>query len=229
MARKIELLECLEDLGVTEFKKFKWYLQHIQFLKPIPSIPKSQLENSDLTDTVDLMVQTYTHQYVEIARMVLQRMKRKDLVDRLSKTAPKAAGEVAPRDPYNHVVVCGYDVVEVPPKNTLTCDGAENQLIKPTGKQLLCSNCPPPTHSCDTPVVAKPGATEAIMDSSSNNLLFSVSAEDTSGREKEGDYPIHPCDAPSMNAQSEGNILFQKVQAETLPFFFFFFSFLLNL
>uniref|UniRef100_A0A3P9P6Q3 Pyrin domain-containing protein n=1 Tax=Poecilia reticulata TaxID=8081 RepID=A0A3P9P6Q3_POERE len=82
--RAIELLESLEDLGDKEFKKFKWYLQQAEFLKAIPSIPKCQLESSDREDTVDLMVQTYSRRCVEVARMVLQRMNRNDLAEKLS-------------------------------------------------------------------------------------------------------------------------------------------------
>uniref|UniRef100_A0A3B5R7B2 Pyrin domain-containing protein n=1 Tax=Xiphophorus maculatus TaxID=8083 RepID=A0A3B5R7B2_XIPMA len=84
MAGAIELLESLEDLGDREFKKFKWYLQQAEFLKTIPSIPKYQLESSDREDTVDLMVQTYSRQCVEVARMVLRRMNRNDLAEKLS-------------------------------------------------------------------------------------------------------------------------------------------------
>uniref|UniRef100_A0A3B3YHB1 Pyrin domain-containing protein n=1 Tax=Poecilia mexicana TaxID=48701 RepID=A0A3B3YHB1_9TELE len=79
-----DLLESLEDLGDKEFKKFKWYLQQAEFLKAIPSIPKCQLESSDRPDTVDLMVQTYSRRCVEVARMVLQRMNRNDLAEKLS-------------------------------------------------------------------------------------------------------------------------------------------------
>uniref|UniRef100_A0A3B4UTM2 NACHT domain-containing protein n=1 Tax=Seriola dumerili TaxID=41447 RepID=A0A3B4UTM2_SERDU len=81
------LLETLEDLGDRELKNFKWYLQQPDFLKDFPSIPKSQLEKADRPDTVDVMVQTYSHRCVEVAKRVLKRMRRNDLVESLSNSA----------------------------------------------------------------------------------------------------------------------------------------------
>lgn len=84
MVTVIELLETLEDLTDKELKTFKWYLQQPDFLKNLVTIPKSQLENADRPDTVDVMVQTYSHLCVEVAKRVLKRMRRNDLVERLS-------------------------------------------------------------------------------------------------------------------------------------------------
>ncbi|XP_078101154.1 NACHT, LRR and PYD domains-containing protein 3-like isoform X2 [Sander vitreus] len=95
MATVIELLETLEDLGDKELKNFKWYLQQPDFLKDFPPIPKSRLENADRPDTVDLMVQTYSHQCVDVAKKVLKRMRRNDLVESLSNTDPEPEGQSA--------------------------------------------------------------------------------------------------------------------------------------
>ncbi|XP_062294360.1 NLR family CARD domain-containing protein 3-like [Scomber scombrus] len=95
MATAIELLEALEDLGDRELKSFKWYLQQADFLKDFPVIPKSRLETADRPDTVDLMVQTYRQQCVEVAKRVLKRMKRNDLVESLSNTESGAEGQSA--------------------------------------------------------------------------------------------------------------------------------------
>lgn len=92
MATAIELLESLEDLGDRELKNFKWYLQQADFLKDFPPIPKSRLEGADRPDTVDLMVQTYSHQCVEVAKKVLKRIKRNDLVESLSNPSPEPEG-----------------------------------------------------------------------------------------------------------------------------------------
>ncbi|XP_039979943.1 NACHT, LRR and PYD domains-containing protein 3-like isoform X2 [Xiphias gladius] len=94
MATAIDLLETLEDLGDKELKHFKWYLQQADFLKDFPSIPKCQLEDADRPDTVDLMMQTYSHQCVEVARKVLKRMRRNDLVESLSNTGSGPEVEV---------------------------------------------------------------------------------------------------------------------------------------
>ncbi|XP_038566017.1 NACHT, LRR and PYD domains-containing protein 3-like [Micropterus salmoides] len=95
MATAIELLETLEDLGDRELKTFKWYLQQPDFLKDLPPIPKSQLESADRPDTVDLMVQTYSNQCVEVAKRVLKRMRRNDLVESLSNSNPEPEGQSA--------------------------------------------------------------------------------------------------------------------------------------
>ncbi|XP_031162784.1 NLR family CARD domain-containing protein 3-like isoform X1 [Sander lucioperca] len=95
MATVIELLETLEDLGDKELKNFKWYLQQPEFLKDFPPIPKSRLENADRPDTVDLMVQTYSHVCVDVAKKVLKRMRRNDLVESLSNTDPELEGQSA--------------------------------------------------------------------------------------------------------------------------------------
>lgn len=93
MANAIKLLEALEDLDNRELKTFKWYLQQADFLKDFPVIPKSRLETADRPDTVDLMVQTYRQQCVEVARKVLKRMKRNDLVESLSESESEAEGQ----------------------------------------------------------------------------------------------------------------------------------------
>ncbi|KAM4535386.1 NACHT, LRR and PYD domains-containing protein 3-like [Fundulus diaphanus] len=189
MAGVIDLLESLEDLGDGEFKKFKWYLQQGEFLKTIPSIPKSQLEKSDRPDTVDLMVQTYSRQCVEVARRVLQRMKRNDLVERLSNAASQSAGQAVP--------------VQTCRTRTPTCGGAENQAGEPAGEQQLCSAEPPPPQQPDEPVAAKSGAAEVLTDSSTNHRCSADSAEIRGGGEKEADSFIHPPNIPAIRRQPE--------------------------
>lgn len=93
MAVAIKLLEILKDLGDGELKEFKWYLQQPDFLKDGPYIPKSQLEKADRQDTVDMMVETYSHQCVEVAMRVLKKIRRNDLVGRLSNVSSGAKGQ----------------------------------------------------------------------------------------------------------------------------------------
>uniref|UniRef100_A0A3B4WJ13 Pyrin domain-containing protein n=1 Tax=Seriola lalandi dorsalis TaxID=1841481 RepID=A0A3B4WJ13_SERLL len=88
-----ELLWAGPDLGDRELKNFKWYLQQPDFLKDFPSIPKSQLEKADRPDTVDVMVQTYSHRCVEVAKRVLKRMRRNDLVESLSNSGSAPEGQ----------------------------------------------------------------------------------------------------------------------------------------
>ncbi|XP_071325380.1 uncharacterized protein [Trachinotus anak] len=78
-----KLLETLEDLSYEEFKKFKWFLQQTETTRGLPGIPKSQVEMAQRVDVVDLMVQTYGEQSVEVTREVLMKMNRIDLEQRL--------------------------------------------------------------------------------------------------------------------------------------------------
>ncbi|XP_007562140.1 NACHT, LRR and PYD domains-containing protein 3-like [Poecilia formosa] len=202
MAGAVELLESLEDLGDKEFKKFKWYLQQAEFLKAIPSIPKCQLESSDRPDTVDLMVQTYSRRCVEVARMVLQRMNRNDLAEKLSNAASKAAEEVSQTEACSHEVIVGNEEVEVLPKNRLVSNGAGNQPTESTEEQPLYSPDPPSPESSDEPVPAKSGENEGLMNSSPNNLLSPVSVVVRSDEENEADLFIYPSD--TITKQPEG-------------------------
>lgn len=84
MAVTEPLLETLMDLGDEELKIFKWHLQQAEILKNIPAMPKSHLEKADRPDTLDLILQTYNEQSVEVIKKVLTRINRNDLVQRLS-------------------------------------------------------------------------------------------------------------------------------------------------
>ncbi|XP_042260154.1 NLR family CARD domain-containing protein 3-like [Thunnus maccoyii] len=80
------LLECLEDLRADDFKKFKWYLYQRGELEGFKTIPESRLENADRMDTVDLMVKNYCINTIKVTRMVLGKINRNDLLERLSNT-----------------------------------------------------------------------------------------------------------------------------------------------
>lgn len=78
------LLETLDNLGDEELKIFKWFLQQAEILEDFPAIPKSHLERADRSDTLDLIVQTYNEQSVEVTKKVLTKIKRNDLVQSLA-------------------------------------------------------------------------------------------------------------------------------------------------
>lgn len=81
------LLETLDDLGDEELKTFKWFLQQAEILEDFPAIPRSRLEKADKLDTLDLIVQTYNEQSVEVAKKVLKKINRNDLVQSLSNSS----------------------------------------------------------------------------------------------------------------------------------------------
>ncbi|XP_078027620.1 uncharacterized protein LOC144464477 isoform X4 [Epinephelus lanceolatus] len=82
------LFKMLKELTDEEFKEFKWYLLRIS---------KSQRQNTDRVDLVNLMLQTYTQESVEVAKDILKEIGRNDLVQLLSDTSSgsEAAGSSA--------------------------------------------------------------------------------------------------------------------------------------
>ncbi|XP_078027597.1 uncharacterized protein LOC117265274 isoform X5 [Epinephelus lanceolatus] len=83
-----KLLNMLKELKSEEFKEFKWRL---------PRITESQRENTDRVDLVKFMLQTYSQESVEVAKEVLKKIPRNDLVQLLSDTSSgsEAAGSSA--------------------------------------------------------------------------------------------------------------------------------------
>nr|XP_040025526.1 NACHT, LRR and PYD domains-containing protein 6-like [Gasterosteus aculeatus aculeatus] len=92
---KKEILIILKELKEEDFKEFKWHLNH-----PSPedhrSIPRSDLENKDRMDTVDLMEQYYGKDSVQVAVEVLKEIQRNDLAEKLSKMNFYTTGEPNP-------------------------------------------------------------------------------------------------------------------------------------
>ncbi len=76
-------MEMLEDLKQEEFKKFKWFLQTGDFLAGHPRIPGGKLEKADVLDVVDLMFQTYSQHFVEVAKEIFKKVNRNDLANAL--------------------------------------------------------------------------------------------------------------------------------------------------
>lgn len=85
MVSDIELLlETLADLKVNELRDFNRVLQsQVQFHRPHSNIPWSLFMMADLQDTVFLMVPTTGQESVEMAKKVLKKLNRTDLVQRL--------------------------------------------------------------------------------------------------------------------------------------------------
>ncbi|XP_047216760.1 uncharacterized protein LOC124865591 isoform X2 [Girardinichthys multiradiatus] len=90
--REIEretLLEVIRDLKKEELKSFKWFLKNTRFVGPqtdedLLRITARHLENADAFDLVDLMLQTYSKQTVEVTKEVLRKINRNDLLEVLS-------------------------------------------------------------------------------------------------------------------------------------------------
>ncbi|XP_033976747.1 E3 ubiquitin-protein ligase TRIM39-like, partial [Trematomus bernacchii] len=85
------LLTILESLGGKEFKKFKWCLE--DKVLELPGIPKSELEEADRIDTVQLMLQHYGTNTIKVTRDVLKKIPRNDLFEALSESSSDPKGE----------------------------------------------------------------------------------------------------------------------------------------
>ncbi len=79
MASVKELLEnSLNELVTKELKKFQWYL------KDRKRIPKSEIENADVLDTVDKMVERFgPEEAVKITVEILRKMNKNLLAKEL--------------------------------------------------------------------------------------------------------------------------------------------------
>ncbi|XP_026173577.1 uncharacterized protein LOC113136756 [Mastacembelus armatus] len=78
------LLETLAGLRDGELKEFMMFLRQIHHQKPNSDILWRLLTMSDVQDTVFLLVQTYDQQSVEKTKEILEKMKRSDLLEKLS-------------------------------------------------------------------------------------------------------------------------------------------------
>ena len=91
---KQKLLETLEELSFLEIEEFKSFLQTFK-MKHLPKILSVRIERADSTvDLVELMVEIWGQQSVEMTREVLKKMNRADLVHSLSDTSSASKGKL---------------------------------------------------------------------------------------------------------------------------------------
>lgn len=84
------LLETLNELSYTSFKEF---LELIASQKNLPDISLMLKHKADRAEIVDQMVEMYGLQSVELSREVVKKMKRTDLMRRLSKPSSELKGK----------------------------------------------------------------------------------------------------------------------------------------
>ncbi|KAI4893965.1 hypothetical protein NFI96_010894 [Prochilodus magdalenae] len=87
-----QLLDTLQGLGKIDLKWFKWNLS--QGVGGVPAIPKSQLEDADIFDTVSVMLEKYGHgAAVDITLTILKKIRQNELAEELrSKVQPGVSG-----------------------------------------------------------------------------------------------------------------------------------------
>ncbi|XP_050931905.1 uncharacterized protein LOC108899588 isoform X2 [Lates calcarifer] len=81
MTMKTLLLETLNELSFGEFDEFK---ARVKLEKGFPLISKSRMTKANRKDAVELMVETFSHECVEVTMDVFMDMNRTDLLQRLS-------------------------------------------------------------------------------------------------------------------------------------------------
>ncbi|KAL7394009.1 hypothetical protein ABVT39_019294 [Epinephelus coioides] len=79
------LLETLNGLSDKELEKFKWSLEWIVSQKNLPDFSLHLSYTTDRAKIVDVMLQTYSQQSVQLTREAVKKMNRTDLMQRLSK------------------------------------------------------------------------------------------------------------------------------------------------
>uniref|UniRef100_UPI001A99421F LOW QUALITY PROTEIN: protein NLRC3-like n=1 Tax=Gasterosteus aculeatus aculeatus TaxID=481459 RepID=UPI001A99421F len=93
---KKDIFKILKDLKEEDFEVFKWHLENDPSPEHLGSIPRSDLENKNRENTVDLMVQYYGKDSVQVAVEVLKEIQRNDLAEKLSKMNFNPTGEPNP-------------------------------------------------------------------------------------------------------------------------------------
>lgn len=78
-----KVMKIFGHLKQEELKEFKWFLQDKDFLSGLPCIPGSQLQEGDMLDLVDLMLQTYSQDYMDLTKEIFRKINRNDLVQML--------------------------------------------------------------------------------------------------------------------------------------------------
>ncbi|XP_039209165.1 NACHT, LRR and PYD domains-containing protein 12-like isoform X2 [Crotalus tigris] len=82
------LYNALNELIEKQFKEFKWKLNRINYAGE-QNIPRASLDKADEQDVVDLMIQHYGEDALEVCIDVLLKCNRKDLAKNLEKTRKK--------------------------------------------------------------------------------------------------------------------------------------------
>ncbi|XP_074508912.1 uncharacterized protein LOC141778512 isoform X2 [Sebastes fasciatus] len=84
------LLETMEELRYRELEHFKQLLQYTEKKKGLLRISRQRMKMADRGEIVELMVETYGQQSVEVTTEVLMKMNRRDLVQKLSEISSRS-------------------------------------------------------------------------------------------------------------------------------------------
>ncbi|XP_030641153.1 NACHT, LRR and PYD domains-containing protein 3-like [Chanos chanos] len=112
------LLLTLEELERAQLKRFQWFLQTEKGMEGFSHIPKSQLENADVQDTVDKMVERYKPRgAVDITLLILRKMEQNNLAEKLESKFRE--GNTAHMTFTTQSVTPDYEAVRIKMKSSL--------------------------------------------------------------------------------------------------------------
>lgn len=101
------LLETLNELSYEEQKNFRWFLQFRVFQRSLPFNSRLQTEvSADLL--VDLMMEMFGQQSVEVTKEVLMDMNKTDLVQRLSESSSGPTGQTKKTTTHTFTIIVKY-------------------------------------------------------------------------------------------------------------------------
>lgn len=109
MTTKKMLLETLNDLSSEELEEFKSLIKSEKDFQPITM---RQLKVANTQDIVELMVETYSQDCVELTKKVLQMMNRTDLVQRLLDISSGTKGKTKKTQICENILYISYYVTE---------------------------------------------------------------------------------------------------------------------
>ncbi|XP_077949432.1 NACHT, LRR and PYD domains-containing protein 3-like [Gasterosteus aculeatus] len=91
---KGDLLRIFDMLEDDDFTSFKWYLRDPPSPEDFRAIPACPLENADRRKTVDLMVRYHGSDSVDLAKEILEKIPRMDLIEEFDSSGDEEEEEV---------------------------------------------------------------------------------------------------------------------------------------
>ncbi|XP_070586744.1 NACHT, LRR and PYD domains-containing protein 12-like [Erythrolamprus reginae] len=111
---KEDIYNALNELTEKQFKEFKWWLNTINY-DGRPKIPKASLGKADLQhEVVDLLIQHYGEDALEICTDVLRKCNRNDLAKNLEETKDVDAHQLPISSEYRNYIKKKYAMIKDP-------------------------------------------------------------------------------------------------------------------
>ncbi|XP_029939724.1 NACHT, LRR and PYD domains-containing protein 3-like [Salarias fasciatus] len=92
------LLGMLDDLLIDDFKRFKFHLSNVGIFEGCRAIPAGRLETLDKPDTASQIHQTYSNHALELMKLVLEKIGKRNIWDELTLNVSELEGEDGPQE-----------------------------------------------------------------------------------------------------------------------------------